>query len=115
MSKQVKVYLTDIMDAILEIEEFTGNLTFEEFKKNKMAIRAVTMDFAIIGEAAKNIPPDIKAKYGHVPWRQMAGIRDKIIHGYALVNLKVLWDAAKLDLSVLKPLIKGLLEDFRGE
>jgi uncharacterized protein with HEPN domain len=56
MSKQRKVYFLDILSAIEEIEEFTKNLTFEEFTKNKMAIRAVTMDFAIIGEATKQIP-----------------------------------------------------------
>jgi len=61
MTKQRKVYFVDIFDSIEEIEEFTRNLTFEEFTNNKMAIRAVTMDFAIIGEATKNIPAETKS------------------------------------------------------
>ncbi len=117
MSKQLRVYLVDILNAIEEIELFTKNITFEEFKKNIMAIRAVTMDFAIIGEAAKQIPAKTQMRYNQVPWRQMAGIRDKIIHGYAYIRLSVLWDAVKLDLPTLKPLIKELLEEseFREE
>jgi len=111
MSKQLRVYFVDILEAIKEIEEFTRDLTFEKFAKNKMVIRAVTMDFAIIGEAAKQIPVETKKKYSQVPWRQMAGIRDKIIHGYAYIKLSVLWDAVNLDLPVLKPLIKELLEN----
>ena len=75
-----------------------------------MAIRAVTMDFAIIGEATKQVPEEIKSEYPQIPWKQMAGIRDKIIHGYAYIKLTVLWDAVSLDLPVLKPLIKDLLE-----
>jgi len=110
MTKQLRVYFVDILGAIEEIEEFTRNLTFDEFTKNKMAIRAVTMDFAIIGEAAKHIPAETKRKYPQIPWKQMTGIRDKIIHGYAYIKLGVLWDAVSLDLPVLKPLIKEILE-----
>jgi uncharacterized protein with HEPN domain len=116
MSKQLRVYFVDILEAIEEIEEFTRELTFDGFTKNKMAIRAVTMDFAIIGEATKHIPAETKKQYAQIPWRQMAGIRDKIIHGYAYIKLGVLWDAVSLDLPVLKPLIKELLEsDFKEE
>jgi uncharacterized protein with HEPN domain len=111
MSKQVRVYFSDILQAIEEIEEFTRGLTFEEFIKNKMAIRAVTMDFAVIGEASKQIPAEVKSRYSQVPWREMAGIRDKIIHGYAYIKLSVLWDAVNLDLPILKPLVKKILEN----
>jgi uncharacterized protein with HEPN domain len=114
MTKQLRVYFVDILEAVEEIEEFTRNLTFDEFTKNKMAIRAVTMDFAIIGEATKNIPLETKRMYPQIPWKQMAGIRDKIIHGYAYIKLDILWDAVSMDLPVLKPLIKELLEsDFK--
>ena len=116
MTKQLRVYFVDILEAVEEIEEFTRSLTFDEFTKNKMAIRAVTMDFAIMGEATKNIPLETKRMYSQIPWKQMAAIRDKIIHGYAYIKLGVLWDAVSLDLPVLKPLIKELLEsDFKEE
>jgi uncharacterized protein with HEPN domain len=116
MRKQLKVYFLDILGAIEEIEGFTKELTFEEFTKNKMAIRAVTMDFAIIGEATKQLPDEIKSVYPQIPWKQMAGVRDKIIHGYAYIKLSVLWDAVILDLPTLKPLIKEVLEtEFKEE
>jgi uncharacterized protein with HEPN domain len=74
------------------------------------------MDFAIIGEAAKHVPAETKRLNSQIPWKQMAGIRDKIIHGYSYVKLSVLWDAVKLDLPVLKPLVNELLEsDFSEE
>lgn len=60
MRKQVRVHFVDILEAIEEIEEFTRNLSFEEYSKNKMAIRAVTMDFAIIGEAAKHVSSETR-------------------------------------------------------
>lgn len=79
-----------------------------------MAVRAVTMDFAIIGEASKNIPSEIKNRYPQIPWKEMAAIRDKIIHGYSYIKLEILWDAVRLDLPVLKPLItKVLNSDFK--
>lgn len=114
MSKQIRVYFVDIFEATEEIEQFTDKLTFEEFIKNKMVIRAVTMDFAIIGEATKQIPVETKNIYPQIPWKQMAGIRDKIIHGYAYIKLEVLWDAVQFDLPTLKPLIKEVLDrDFK--
>ena len=67
MTKKLRVYFVDILESIEEIEEFTKNLTFEEFTKNKMAVRAVTMDFAIIGEATKNIPAETKSMYPRIP------------------------------------------------
>lgn len=115
MTKHLNVYLLDILAAIDEIEDFTKNQTFDEFTKNKMAIRAVTMDFAIIGEATKQLPERIKKEYPQIPWKQMAGIRDKIIHGYAYIKLTVLWDAVNLDLPAVKPLIKELLENESTE
>jgi len=114
MTKQLRIYFVDILESIQEIEEFTKNITFEEFTKNKMAIRAVTMDFAIIGEATKQIPAETQKMYPQIPWKQMAGIRDKIIHGYSYIKLEILWDAVCLDLPVLKPLIKEVLNnDFK--
>ncbi len=73
MTKQLRVYFVDILESIEEIEEFTKNLTFEEFTKNKMVIPAVTMDFAIIGEASKIFLQKLKAstlKFHGSKWRQ---------------------------------------------
>jgi uncharacterized protein with HEPN domain len=77
------------------IEEYRECLTFREFSKDNKTIDAVVRNFEIIGEAAKHIPPEIRQKYPQVPSRQMAGTRDKLIHEYFGMNVKVLWKAMK--------------------
>ncbi len=85
MSKQKREHLffiKDILDSIRKIEKYTKGLSFEELKKNEMVLDAVIRNFEIIGEAAKNIPKDIKEKYPYVEWKEAAGFRDVLIHDY---------------------------------
>jgi len=66
----------------------------------------------IIGEAAKHIPNSARNKYPEIPWKDMAGMRDKITHEYFGVNLKVIWKTVKEDISQLKPLVQNMLKDL---
>lgn len=100
------LYIKDILDSIDKIEEYVKGLSFEDFTKNKMVIDAVVRNFEIIGEAAKNMPSEVKTKYKKIPWKEMAGMRDKTIHEYFGVDLKIIWKTIKQSLPVLKRAIK---------
>jgi uncharacterized protein with HEPN domain len=103
-----KLYLKDILDAIAKIEDYTKDLSFEEFSKNNLVVDAVVRNFEIIGEASKNIPEEIKAKYPDIPWKEMAGMRDKMIHEYFGIDLEIVWQTVKTRLSQLEFLLKDI-------
>ncbi len=109
MRKTHRLYLNDIHEAIDRIEEYLNGRTFEEFSKNTLVIDAVIRNFEIIGEAAKQIPLEIKTENPLIKWKEMSGMRDKLAHEYFGVNIEILWKTAKNRLPVLKPLIKELL------
>lgn len=107
-------YIQDILDSINAIEEFTKGMDFEEFARDRKTSFAVIRGLEIIGEAAKSIPKSIRNRYPAVPWRDMAAMRDKVIHEYFGVNLKVIWKTAKEDIPPLQLLIDNLLKDLGG-
>lgn len=92
-------YLDDILDAIEKIKEFTQGMSEEEFCHDVKTAYAVTHAFEIIGEATKRLPGKIKAAHPDLPWRAMAGMRDKLIHDYFGINLLVVWKTVSEDLS----------------
>lgn len=73
MTRSTKLYLEDIFNAIKEVEDFVEELTFDDFSKNTQVMRAVTMDFIIIGEAAKHVPMDVRKRYPQIPWLKIVG------------------------------------------
>ena len=105
-------YLEDISDSINAIEEFVKGMEFEDFTKDRKTIFAVVRCIEIIGEATKNIPKSIKSRYPEIPWKDMAGMRDKVIHEYFGVDLKRVWRTVKKDIPNLKSLFKRILKDF---
>jgi uncharacterized protein with HEPN domain len=75
-------YLQDILSMIDKVEQFTADLSLEEFEENEMVHFAVIRAIEVMGEAAKHLPPEVRRKYPEVPWNRMAEMRDRIIHGY---------------------------------
>ncbi|CAD7767304.1 MAG: hypothetical protein DNFNHJIP_00712 [Candidatus Argoarchaeum ethanivorans] len=115
MKREFKDYVADIVDAIEKIEEFIQNRDFQDFKKDYKTVFAVIRALEIIGEAVKRIPDAIKTEYRQIPWRKIAGMRDKLIHDYSGVDIKVVWRTVKEDIPSIKPLFKEMLEKIKVE
>jgi len=108
--RDYKLYLKDILDAIAKIEDYTKDLSFEEFLKNNLVVDAVVRNFEILGEASKNISEEVKSQYPDIPWKEMAGMRDKIIHEYFGIDLEIVWKTAKIRLPQLSSLLKDIYD-----
>ena len=114
MSKDFLVYLEDIIDAMEKAEMFMAGLTYEQFETDLKTNFAVVRAIEIIGEATKRLPMTIRNQYPNIPWKDMAGMRDVIIHGYDNVNLRIVWDVVKQDIPRIKLQIEQILSDYEG-
>ena len=110
--KSDKPYLLHIYDSISDIERFVKGVSKQQFFENKEKHYAVIRALEIIGEATKNISPDLRATYPKIPWKTIAGMRDKLIHEYFGVKLERLWEVIRKDLPPLKVQISKILEEI---
>jgi uncharacterized protein with HEPN domain len=101
--------IRDILDAIAEIQTFTRGMDYEAFRADDKAVRAVEMNFIIIGEAANQIPDEVEEKYPLIPWNLMCAMRNRIVHVYFKVDEKLMWDTVQNDLPPLIPELEKLL------
>ncbi len=101
-SKDIVVYLDHILEWIGHLELHLKNIKKSKFFKSLTIQDAAVRSLEIIGEASKKIPESIKKEYSVVPWRKIAGMRDKLVHDYFEVELDLAWEVAKKDVPVLK-------------
>jgi uncharacterized protein with HEPN domain len=101
--------IRDILDAIAEIQRFTQDMTYEDFNRDDKTVRAVEMNFIIIGEAVSQIPEEIEEQYTTIPWNLMRAMRNRIVHVYFKVDEKLMWDTVQNDLPPLIPKLEKLL------
>lgn len=110
--REYSLYLKDILDAMGAIEKFVAEMEVEDFKNDDKTSSAVIRKFEIIGEAAKNIPEEIKVKYPDIKWKQMAGMRDRLIHFYFGIKYELVWHTIKDIIPQVKPIIQEILKDI---
>jgi uncharacterized protein with HEPN domain len=104
-------YLADIIQSMNEVEEFTRGLTYESFMKDRKTINAVIRSLEVMGEASKRIPDEVRAKHSEIPWKRMAGMRDKLIHEYTGVDLETVWDVIQEEIPPIRPLLEELRDN----
>ena len=101
-------YIEHLLLSICKIEDFTVNMTRSDFERNEMVQDAVIRNIEIIGEISKRVSNDLKNTYYDIPWREMAGMRDKLIHDYMGVDLDVVWTTIEVDIPRLSVLLKKI-------
>ena len=104
-----------MLDAMDKVAQFIRGMAYEQFAQDDRTTFAVVRALEIIGEAAKRVPQPVRESHSEVPWREMAGIRDRLIHEYSSVDLIVVWKTATEDLPNLEPIIRRILEGARRE
>lgn len=109
MRREYKAFLRDILDASLKIDKYIENVTLEEFKEIQ---DAVIINLIIIGEATKNIPPEIQDLNPEIEWKKIVGLRDILIHAYFGIDVNIIWDIIKNKIPDLKIKIVGLISEI---
>jgi len=102
MKREVLDFIDDIIEAIDDLETFTQGMKLNDFKQDKRTIYAVIRALELMGEAVKNLPDELRQTYDQVPWNQIAGMRDMLVHQYFGVEVETVWKVAKEDAPALK-------------
>jgi uncharacterized protein with HEPN domain len=112
MSRDYRLYLDDILESITRVERYVREHDTQSIMDISVITDAIMFNLGIIGEAAKNIPEEIRARYPEIEWRGITGMRDKLIHHYHGIIMDIVWDAARNKLLVLKPQIERILNEI---
>jgi uncharacterized protein with HEPN domain len=112
MARDEMVYLHHILDAIITVEEYLHGVDEQKFKATQLLQDGTIRQIEIIGEAVRHVSKDVRKTYPEIPWQDISGMRDKLIHAYFGVDLEKVWDTAREDLPLLKQQVMGILNDY---
>jgi uncharacterized protein with HEPN domain len=109
MSRDFRLFLDDILESSRNARSYVDGVSYEEFAEDQKTVDAVVRNLEIIGEAVKNIPPEITAARPDIEWKQIARFRDLIVHRYFRIKLTIVWDILQNRLSELEGAVADLL------
>ncbi len=112
MNREFLDFVEDILDAMEKAELLIEGVSYEQFEADFRINFAVIRALEIIGEASKRLPDGLRVRYPKIPWKAMAGMRDRIIHGYDNVDYQIVWEVVKKDIPAIKPLVQKVLSDY---
>jgi uncharacterized protein with HEPN domain len=115
MSRVYLDYLRDMRDNAKRAIDFSVGLSYETFSRDEKTVYAVIRAIEVIGEAAANIPEDIRSQYNDIPWREIKGMRNKLVHRYFGINMEVVWQTIQEDLPMIINVIDGVLKQERKQ
>jgi uncharacterized protein with HEPN domain len=113
MKRDYSDYINDVLTEVSNIEVFTEGMSYPDFVRDKKTTYAVIRGIEVIGEAVKKLPKDLKDIHPDVPWKRIAGMRDKLIHEYFGVDTEIVWKTVKEDIPYLKSLFQKIKEGER--
>jgi len=109
--RELRDYINDLIEACEEILSFTQGMSYSDFADDKKTVNAVIRSLEVIGEATKKLPTSFRNNYPNIPWKQMAGMRDKLIHEYFGIDRQMVWQAIERHIPYILPLIKEITID----
>lgn len=112
MSNEFLDYIEDILDAMDKAEILLNDVSYEQLEGDFRINFAVVRALEIIGEATKRLPTALRDEYSDIPWKDMAGMRDRITHGYDAIDFRAVWETVKQRIPIVKPQIQQILTDY---
>ena len=112
-NREVIDFLENALNAMEKAELFITDMTYEEFIKDEKTIFAVIRAIEVIGEALKHVPSEFRQKFSDIPWRDITGMRDILVHEYFGVDHETVWETVKTDIPSIKPLLVELLDNLK--